>query len=49
MDKINQTGSVKLTKDDLKYYADYTMTKEVKKRKRFVINSTLGGELNVEL
>lgn len=34
MDKINQTGSIKLTKDDLKYYADYTMTKEVKKKKK---------------
>ena len=34
MDKINQTGSVKLTKDDLKYYADYTMTKEIKKKKK---------------
>lgn len=34
MDKLNQTGSMKLTKDDLKYYADYTMTKETKKKKK---------------
>lgn len=34
MDKIDKTGSFKLTKEDLKYYADYTMTKEVKKKKK---------------
>ena len=37
MDKLNQTGSMKLTKDDLKYYADYTMTKETKKKKKDLI------------
>lgn len=34
MDKINKTGSIKLTKQDLQYYADYTMSKEIKRKKK---------------
>lgn len=34
MDKIDKTGSIKLTKKDLQYYADYTMSKEIKRKKK---------------